>query len=393
MKLPVYLDYAATTPVDERVAETMRHHLCMDGVFGNPASRSHVYGWQAEEAVEDSRRKVAALVNADPREIVWTSGATEANNLAIKGVFAANTDKNGVAAPAHIITSAIEHSAVLDCCRYLEAKGAEVTYLAPDKEGRTDPQQIANALRQETVLVTIMHANNEIGVINDIAEIGRICREKDVLFHVDAAQSVGKVEIDVKTQNVDLMSFSAHKVYGPKGVGALYVRRRPPVAIEAQMHGGGHERKMRSGTLAVHQIAGMAKAFTIAAEEMTEEGLRILNLRQRLWVGIKDLGGVSLNGDESHRLPGNLNVSFSDVDGESLLIALKDLAVSSGSACTSASLEPSHVLKAIGLSDDLALSAVRFSIGRYTTDEDIDFAITQVEQALSRLRPAAVRVS
>lgn len=392
MKLPVYLDYAATTPVDERVAEKMHHHLCMDGVFGNPASRSHVYGWQAEEAVEDSRRKVAALVNADPREIVWTSGATEANNLAIKGTFEANRDRRRDGG-SHIVTSVIEHSAVLDCCRYLEAKGADVTYLTPDRDGRIHPQQIADAIRQETLLVSIMHANNEVGVINDIAEIGRICREKSVLFHVDAAQSAGKIEIDLKTQNVDLMSFSAHKIYGPKGAGALYVRRRPPVALEAQMHGGGHERKMRSGTLAVHQIVGMAEAFAIAGAEMTAEQARILNLRQRLWAGIKELGGVTLNGDGLNRLAGNLNVSFSGVDGESLLIALKDLAVSSGSACTSASLEPSHVLKALGLSDELALSAVRFSIGRYTTEEDITFAISQVEQALTRLRPVAAQVS
>lgn len=389
MKLPVYFDYAATTPVDKRVAEQMLRHLCMDGVFGNPASRSHVYGWQAEEAVEDSRRKVAALVNADPREIVWTSGATEANNLAIKGVFEANSDAVG----GHIVTSAIEHSAVLDCCRYLEGRGAHVTYLVPYADGRIDPLQVANAITDKTLLVSIMHANNEIGVINDIAEIGRICREKNVLFHVDAAQSAGKIEIDVRAQNVDLMSFSAHKIYGPKGVGALYVRRRPPVALAAQMHGGGHERKMRSGTLAVHQIVGMAEAFAIAGEEMAAEQTRALGLRQRLWAGIKNLDGLVLNGNESSRLPGNLNVSFAGIDGESLLIALKDLAVSSGSACTSASLEPSHVLKAMGLEDELALSAVRFSIGRYTTEEDIDFAIAQVTQAVKRLRPLSKQVS
>jgi cysteine desulfurase len=388
MKLPIYLDYAATTPADPRVVAEMCRYLGVDGVYGNPASRSHVYGWQAEEAVESSRRNVAALVNADPREIVWTSGATESNNLALKGVVEANQDKG-----RHIVTSTIEHRAVLDCCRYLETRGCTVTYVAPGSDGRTPPESIAEAIQDDTVLVSVMHANNEIGVVNDIAEIGQICQGNNVLFHVDAAQSVGKIDIDMKSMAVDLMSFSGHKLYGPKGIGALYVRRRPPLKLAAQMHGGGHERGLRSGTLAVHQIVGMGTAFALAREEGETEQRRIAGLRDRLWDGIKSLEGVMLNGTLKQRLPGNLNVSFAGVDGESLLIALKDLAVSTGSACTSASLEPSHVLRALGLDDELAHSSIRFSVGRFTEAGDIDFAVEQVSTAVGRLREMSARIS
>lgn len=381
MKLPVYLDYAATTPVDPRVAEKLAACLTMDGVFGNPASRTHVYGWQAEAAVEEARRQVAALVDADPREIVWTSGATESNNLAIKGYARANRARG-----RHIIASAIEHKAVLDTCAQLEREGFEVTYLAPEKDGTVSPLAVAGAVREDTLLVSIMHANNEIGVINDIAAIGELCRQRKIIFHVDAAQSAGKIPVDVKAMNVDLMSFSAHKVYGPKGAGALYVRRRPPLVIEALIHGGGHERGMRSGTLPVHQIVAMGEAFAIAAKEMAAEGARILALRERLWQGIETLGGVEINGSADKRVPGILNVSFAGVDGESLLIGLKDIAVSTGSACSSASLEPSFVLRALGVEDELAHSSIRFSLGRYTTGADVDFAVAQVRDAVLRLR-------
>lgn len=381
MKLPIYLDYSATTPVDERVAEKMMACLTVNGIFGNPASRSHMFGWKAEEAVEHARDQVAALLNADPREIVWTSGATESNNLAIKGA-AGFYGKKG----KHIITSMIEHKAVLDTCRFLEGEGYEVTYLQPGSDGMISPAQVEAAMRPDTVLVSLMHVNNEIGVITDIAAIGEITRARNVIFHVDAAQSAGKLPIDMETLKVDLMSLSGHKMYGPKGIGALYVRRKPRVRVEAQMHGGGHERGMRSGTLPTHQIVGMGEAARIAKEEMVEEGRRILALRNRLWDGISDIEQVHLNGDAVNRVPGNLNVSLAFVEGESLIMALKDLAVSSGSACTSASLEPSYVLRALGLSDELAHSSLRFSIGRYTTEEEIDYAIAKIRHAVTKLR-------
>ncbi|RLA41787.1 MAG: IscS subfamily cysteine desulfurase, partial [Gammaproteobacteria bacterium] len=381
MKLPIYLDYSATTPVDPRVATRMAECLTSEGVFGNPASRSHAFGWQAEAAVEEARQNVADLINADPREIVWTSGATESDNLAIKGVAHFNARKG-----KHIITSKIEHKAVLDTCRQLEREGYEVTYLTPDSSGLTSAQAVADAIRDDTTLVSIMHVNNEIGVINDIAAIGEVCRERGVFFHVDAAQSAGKVPIDLAELKVDLMSFSAHKIYGPKGMGALYVRRKPRVRVEAQMHGGGHERGMRSGTLATHQIVGMGEAFRIAREQMDADNIHILALRDRLWGGLKDMEEVFLNGCLEPRVAGNLNVSFAYVEGESLIMALKDLALSSGSACTSASLEPSYVLRALGLEDELAHSSLRFSIGRFTTEEEIDYTIEKVRLAVGKLR-------
>lgn len=381
MKLPIYLDYSATTPVDPRVAEKMMHCLTAEGNFGNPASRSHAFGWKAEEAVEEARRQVAELINADPREIVWTSGATESDNLAIKGCAHFNAKRG-----KHIVTSKIEHKAVLDSCRQLEREGFEVTYLDPDADGIIQPQAVKAALREDTTLVSLMHVNNEIGTINNIQAIGEICRENNVFFHVDAAQSAGKVPIDMETMKVDLMSMSAHKIYGPKGVGALFVRRKPRVRIEAQTHGGGHERGMRSGTLATHQLAGMGEAFRIAGASMAEENERILKLRNKLWDGLKNLEQVHLNGSLLNRVAGNLNVSFAYVEGESLIMALKDLAVSSGSACTSASLEPSYVLRALGLDDELAHSSIRFSIGRFTTEEEIDFTIVKVTEAVNKLR-------
>ncbi len=381
MKLPIYMDYAATTPVDQRVADKMAQCLTNQGVFGNPASRSHSFGWQAEAAVEEARQQVAQLINADPREIVWTSGATESDNLAIKGCAHFNQRKG-----KHLITSRIEHKAVLDSCRQLEREGFEVTYLDPDKDGFVTPQAVVDALRDDTTLVSIMHVNNEIGTINDIAAIGEICRARGVYFHVDAAQSVGKVAIDMDAMKVDMLSMSAHKVYGPKGIGALYVRRKPRVRLEAQTHGGGHERGMRSGTLPTHQIVGMGEAFRIAREEMDSENARVLGLRNRLWQGFSAMEEVHLNGALTRRVAGNLNVSFAYVEGESLIMALKDLAVSSGSACTSASLEPSYVLRALGLNDELAHSSIRFSIGRFTTEQEIDFAIQNVVNAVAKLR-------
>lgn len=381
MKLPIYFDYAATTPVDPRVAEKMIECLTIEGNFGNPASRSHVYGWKAEEAVENARRQVADLINGDPREIVWTSGATESDNLAIKGV-AHFYQKKG----KHIITSKIEHKAVLDTCRQLEREGFEVTYLDPDKSGIIQPEMVAAALRDDTILVSVMHVNNEIGVINDIAAIGEITRSKGVLFHVDAAQSAGKIDIDVESMKVDLISFSGHKIYGPKGIGALYVRRKPRVRLEAQMHGGGHERGMRSGTLATHQIVGMGEAFRIAKAEMHAESERIAGLRQRFWAGLEGMEEIYLNGSEKQRYIGNMNVSFNYVEGESLLMSLKDLAVSSGSACTSASLEPSYVLRALGLNDEMAHSSIRFAIGRFTTERDVDLAVEEIRTAVTKLR-------
>jgi len=381
MKLPIYMDYSATTPVDPRVAKLMCDHLTLEGDFGNPASRSHAFGWQADEAVARARAQVAGLVNADPKEIVWTSGATESDNLALKGV-AHFYQKQG----KHIVTCKTEHKAVLDTCRQLEREGFEVTYLDPEPNGLIDLDKLEAALRDDTILVSIMHVNNEIGVIQDIARIGELTRPRKILLHVDAAQSAGKVPIDLAALKVDLMSFSAHKIYGPKGIGALYVQRKPRVRLEAQMHGGGHERGMRSGTLATHQIVGMGEAFRIAGEEMGAENERILGLRQRLWDGIKDMEEVYLNGDENQRVAGNLNVSFAFVEGESLIMALKDLAVSSGSACTSASLEPSYVLRAIGREDELAHSSIRFTLGRFTTPEEVDYAIDKIRSEVVRLR-------
>ncbi len=381
MKLPIYLDYSASTPVDPRVAEVMMNCLTMDGNFGNPASRSHVYGWKAEEAVENARAQVAELINADPREIVWTSGATESDNLAIKGVAHFNVRKG-----KHIITSKIEHKAVLDTCRQLEREGFEVTYLEPDSEGLVTAQQVADAIREDTTIVSLMHVNNEIGTITDIAAIGEVCRANKVFFHVDAAQSAGKIEIDVDAMKVDLMSFSAHKVYGPKGIGALYVRRKPRVRLEAQIHGGGHERGFRSGTLPTHQIVGMGEAFRLAKLEMEQDRAHCDALKDQLWNGLKDMEQVTVNGDLDQRVSTNINISFAYVEGESLLMSLRDLAVSSGSACTSASLEPSYVLRALGVDDEMAHSSIRFSVGRFTSAEEIDYVIEKVRHAVSKLR-------
>jgi cysteine desulfurase len=379
MKLPIYLDYSATTPVDPRVAEKMIPFLTE--AFGNPASRSHSFGWTAEKAVEEARAEVAKLVNADPKEIVWTSGATESDNLAIKGAAYFYQTKG-----RHLITVKTEHKAVLDTMRELEAQGFEVTYLDPMPNGLLDLDAFRAAIRPDTILASVMHVNNEIGVIQDIAAIGAICREHRVIFHVDAAQSTGKVEIDLSKLPVDLMSFSAHKTYGPKGIGALYVRRQPRVRLKAIMHGGGHERGLRSGTLATHQIVGMGEAFRLAREEMAEETKRIRKLRDKLLAAVKDIEEVYINGDLERRIPHNLNVSFNYVEGESLMMALKDLAVSSGSACTSASLEPSYVLRALGRSDELAHSSIRFTLGRYTTEEEVDFAISLIKEKVDRLR-------
>ena len=381
VSIPIYMDYSATTPVDERVAEKMCSCLTRQGLFGNPASRSHEFGWKAEAAVEQARADVAQLINANPKEIIWTSGATESDNLAIKGA-AHFYQKKG----KHIVTLKTEHKAVLDTCRQLEREGYEVTYLDPEPNGLLDLDKFAAALRDDTIVVSIMHVNNEIGVIQDIAAIGEICRDRKIIFHVDAAQSAGKVEIDTEKLKVDLMSFSAHKVYGPKGVGALYVRRKPRVRLEAQMHGGGHERGMRSGTLPTHQIVGMGEAFRIAREEMAEDNARIRGLRDRLWNSLSDMEEVYLNGDMDHRIAGNLNVSFNFVEGESLIMALKDMAVSSGSACTSSSLEPSYVLRAIGRNDELAHSSIRFTIGRFTTEEEIDYVAALLREKVNKLR-------
>ena len=381
MQKPIYFDYFATTPVDPRVAQEMMECLTEEGNFGNAASRSHIYGWKAEEAIENARRQLADLISADPREIVWTSGATESDNLALKGVAHFYQGKG-----KHIITSKIEHKAVLDSCRQLEREGFDVTYLDPDSGGLTTPEAVAEALREDTVLVSIMHANNEIGVVNDIMAIGEITRNAGVLFHVDAAQSAGKIPIDLEQMKVDLMSFSAHKFYGPKGMGALYVRRKPRARLEAQIHGGGHERGMRSGTLATHQIVGMGAAAQIASEEMASEAVRLKALRQRFWDAISNVEEVHLNGDSEARLPGAMNISIAFVEGESLIMSLKGLAVSSGSACTSASLEPSYVLRALGLSDELAHSSLRFSFGRFTTEADVDAAVEQLRHAVEKLR-------
>ena len=381
ISIPIYMDYSATTPVDERVAEKMCNCLTRQGLFGNPASRSHEFGWKAEAAVEQARVDVAALMNANPKEIIWTSGATESNNLAIKGA-AHFYHKNG----KHIITLKTEHKAVLDTCRQLEREGYEVTYLDPEPNGLLDLEKFEAALRDDTVVVSIMHVNNEIGVIQDIAAIGEICRDRKIIFHVDAAQSAGKVGIDIEQLKVDLMSFSAHKVYGPKGIGVLYVRRKPRVRLEAQMHGGGHERGLRSGTLPTHQIVGMGEAFRIAGEEMDADNARIRLLRDRLWNSLSDMEEVYLNGDMDQRIAGNLNVSFNFVEGESLIMALKDMAVSSGSACTSSSLEPSYVLRAIGRNDELAHSSIRFTTGRFTTEEEIDYVASLLREKVNKLR-------
>lgn len=380
IRTPIYLDYSATTPVDPRVAEKMIPYLTEH--FGNPASRSHVFGWTAEKAVETAREQVADLVNADPKEIVWTSGATESNNLAIKGAAHFYADTKG----KHILTIATEHKAVLDTVRELERQGFTATYLQPEADGLVDAAKFQAALRPDTVLASVMLVNNEIGVIQDIATLGNLCRENGTLFHVDAAQATGKVPIDLAQLPVDLMSFSAHKTYGPKGIGALYVRRKPRVRLEAQMHGGGHERGFRSGTLPTHQIVGMGEAFRIAKEEMELENARIRRLRDKLWAGLSEIEEVYLNGDLKQRVPHNLNVSFNFVEGESLIMAVKDIAVSSGSACTSASLEPSYVLRALGRSDELAHSSIRFSIGRYTTEEEIDYTVALLKAKIGKLR-------
>ena len=379
MKLPIYMDYSATTPVDPRVAAKMIPFLTEK--FGNPASRSHHYGWEAEEAVELARAQVAALVNADPKEIVWTSGATESNNLAIKGAAHFYQGKG-----KHIVTMRIEHKAVIDTVRELEREGFAATYLDPEPNGLLDLEKFKASLRPDTILVSIMYVNNEIGVIQDIAAIGEICRERGIVFHVDAAQATGKVHIDMRQLKVDLMSFSAHKTYGPKGIGALYVQRKPRVRLEAQMHGGGHERGMRSGTLATHQIVGMGEAFRIAQAEMATENERVRMLRDRLLAGLTTMEEVHINGDMEQRVPHNLNLSFNFVEGESLIMAIKDVAVSSGSACTSASLEPSYVLRALGRSDELAHSSIRFSVGRFTTVEEVDFVIDLLKNKIGKLR-------
>ena len=376
---PIYLDYSATTPIDPRVADKMIPYLREQ--FGNPASRSHMYGWSAEKAVEEARAEVAKLVGADPREIVWTSGATEGNNLAIKGAAQFYKTKG-----KHIITVKTEHKAVLDTVRELERQGFEATYLQPQDNGLITIEQLAAAIRPDTILVSVMLVNNEIGVIQPIDEIGELCRSKGIVFHCDAAQATGKVHIDLQKTKVDLMTFTAHKSYGPKGIGALYVRRKPRIRIEPQMHGGGHERGMRSGTLPTHQIVGMGEAFRIAREEMDSEIVRITALRDRLAKGLSSMEEIYINGDTEHRVPHNLNVSFNYVEGESLIMAIKDIAVSSGSACTSASLEPSYVLRALGRSDELAHSSIRFTFGRFTTEEDIDFTIDLIKQKVAKLR-------
>jgi cysteine desulfurase len=378
----IYLDYAATTPVDQQVAQKMMQYLTVDGIFGNPASRSHGYGWQAEEAVETARQQVAEQIHADPREIVFTSGATESDNLALKGVahFYQSRGK-------HIITSKIEHKAILDTCRELEQEGFEITYLEPQPgTGMILPEQVKDALREDTILVSLMMVNNELGTITDVAAIGEITREAGVIFHVDGAQAVGKVKVNLEEMKVDLMSFSGHKVYGPKGIGALFVRRKPRIRLKAEQHGGGHERGMRSGTLATHQIVAMGEAFHMVSERFEQDHAHATKLRQKLWDGLQDIEEIYLNGDLEHSVPHIANISFNFVEGESLMMSLKDLAVSSGSACTSATLEPSYVLRAIGRSDELAHSSIRFSFGRYTTEEDIDTVIKQMHEAVDKLR-------
>lgn len=384
MHNPIYLDYAATTPVDPLVAEHMASCLTLDGNFGNPASRSHLIGWKAEEAVEEARRQVADLVHCDPREIVWTSGATESDNLAIKGAAHSQRSRG-----KHLITSSIEHKAVLDTFAHLQGEGFDVTYLVPDSTGVISPASVEVALRPDTTLVSLMHVNNELGSVNDIAAMGALTRSREILFHVDAAQSAGKLAIDLSALQVDLMSFSAHKVYGPKGMGALYVCRNPRAVIEAQIHGGGHERGMRSGTLATHQIVGMGSAFALAARQMVEESQSLWGLRKRLLDGLASLGGVTLNGHPTNTAPGIVNLAFAGVDGESLLLSLREIAVSSGSACTSATMEPSYVLRGIGLADELAQSSLRLSMGRFSGEQDIDTAIASLRKAVLALRAHA----
>ena len=376
---PVYLDYAATTPVDPRVAAKMSGCLLADGDFGNPASTSHAFGWNAAELVEDARVQVAALLGADPRAIVWTSGATEADNLALKGVVEAGGG-------GHLVTTSYEHKAVLDSAEHLASQGLEVTFVAPGPDGLVAPSAVAAAIRDDTALVSVMHANNEVGCVNDIAAIGRLCRARGVAFHTDAVQSAGKLPLDVDRDCLDLVSLSAHKIYGPKGVGALYVRREPPLPVAAQMHGGGHERGMRSGTLATHQIVGLGEACRLSALDMAADNRRMAALRDRLWAHLKQIPGTRLNGSMEHRLPNNLNVAFADVDGETLLMALDDVAVSSGSACTSATVEPSHVLRAIGVPDELAQSSLRLTVGRFTTADEVDFAGRRVAEVVHALR-------
>lgn len=381
MKLPIYFDYSATTPVDPIVAEKMIECLTLEGNFGNAASRSHAFGWKAEEAIENARSQVASLINADPREIVWTSGATESDNLAIKGA-AGFYNKKG----KHIITSKIEHKAVLDTCRQLEREGYDVTYLEPGSDGLITPDIVKAAIRPDTIVLSLMHVNNEIGVITDVQAIGEIARENKIVFHVDAAQSFGKLPIDMETMKIDLLSISGHKIYGPKGIGALYVRRKPRIRIEAQIHGGGHERGMRSGTLATHQIVGLGAAAEVAQKTMEKDSEKAKKLSQKLWDGIKDMEEVHVNGTPDQKLSNILNVSFAFVEGESLIMSLKDLAISSGSACTSASLEPSYVLRALGLNDELAHSSLRFSFGRFSTEEEVDYAIEKIRHAVEKLR-------
>lgn len=383
LSTPIYLDYAATTPVDPLVAEAMAKCLTLDGNFGNPASRSYRFGWMAEEAVDVARNQISDALNCDPREIVFTSGATESNNLAIKGVADGYAEKG-----KHIITVVTEHKAVLDTCEYLESQGFEVTYLNVQEDGLIKLTDLENALREDTILVSVMHVNNELGVIQDIQAIGDICRGRDVLFHVDGAQSVGKIAMDLAELPIDLLSMSAHKMYGPKGMGALYVRRRPKIKLVSQIHGGGHERGMRSGTLATHQIVGMGEALSLAVSKMDDDNARILALRNSLWQGLQQLDDIYLNGHATQRIAGILNVSFAGVDGESLMMGLNDIAVSSGSACTSASLEPSYVLKAIGRSNELAHAGIRFSVGRFTTQDDIDYVVRKVVDVTTKLRAA-----
>ncbi|QCI20133.1 MAG: IscS subfamily cysteine desulfurase [Buchnera aphidicola (Brevicoryne brassicae)] len=381
MKNPIYLDYAATTPVEYQVAKKMMNYLTIDGIFGNSASRSHKFGWNAEEIVDIARNQISEFIGADSREIVFTSGATEANNLAIKGIALFHKNKG-----KHIITSKTEHKSVLDTCRYLETQGFDLTYLTPKNNGIIDLNYLKKNIRKDTILVSIMHVNNEIGIIQDIKNISKICRENGIFFHVDATQGVGKIPIDLKKLYIDLMSFSAHKVYGPKGIGGLYVRRKPRVRLLASIHGGGHERGMRSGTLPVHQIVGMAEAFILAKRKIHDDFIRLTHLRNLLWNGIKNIEEVYLNSDLKQGVPHILNVSFNYVEGESLIMSLKDLAISSGSACTSASLEPSYVLKALGIKDELAHSSIRFSIGRFTTEEEIQHTIKLVHQSIYKLR-------
>ena len=381
LSIPIYLDYSSTTPVDKRVATKMSECLTLDGAFGNPASRSHSFGWDSDQLIKDARKNVADLIKCDTKEIVWTSGATESNNLAIKGAAHFYKSKGN-----HLITLSTEHKAVLDTMRQLESEGYSVTYLDPEPNGLLDLEKLKSAITEQTLLVSIMHVNNEIGVIQDLEKIGALLREKKVLFHVDAAQSPGKVEIDVDKFNVDLLSLSAHKVYGPKGIGALYVRRKPRVRLESQMHGGGHERGIRSGTLPTHQIVGMGEAFKIAREEMENDNKRIKKLRDKFWNQLKDVEEIYLNGDLENRIPGNLNISFNYVEGESLIMAIKDIAVSSGSACTSASLEPSYVLRALGRDDELAHSSIRITIGKYTTEDEVDYAVDLLKKSVEKLR-------